>query len=85
MLIITYNSQNQSAKYPWVAYILHEGDYLPVRFHGETEEEAFFSAQAEWDKHEKERKANIKRLEEGRAKKAATLVRKKVLKNGQAG
>lgn len=76
--IVTYRSSNADDGREWAAYLVQpNGDYLPVRFHGVTEEDARFAAQAEWDKHEQERVANIARLEEGRRKAAETAARKK--------
>lgn len=77
MHIRTYHSANSPARMAWVAYIDQgEGDYLPVRFNGTTEAEARATAQAEWDKHEAEREANLARREEARRKAAETRARK---------
>ena len=78
MIIRTYRSHNAPESLVWAAYIdVGEGDYLPVRFQGKTEDEAISAAQAEWDKHEAERERNIASREEGRRKAAETRARKK--------
>jgi hypothetical protein len=77
MNIRTYCSENAPARMTWIAYIDQGfGDYLPVRFNGATEDEARAAAQAEWDKYEAEREANIARREEARRKAAETRARK---------
>lgn len=76
--VVTYHSANADDGREWAAYLVeHNGDYLPVRFHGATEDDARFAAQAEWEKHRAKREANIARREEGRRKAAETLARKK--------
>jgi len=76
--IVTYRSVNADDGREWLAYLVQpNGDYLPIRFHGATEDDARFAAQAEWDKHEAERAANIASREAGRRKAAETLARKK--------
>lgn len=77
--IVTYHSANADEGREWAAYLVEpNGDYLPVRFHGATEDDARFVAKAEWDKHEAEREANLARREEGRRKAAETRARKSV-------
>lgn len=77
--IATYSSDNADPQKRWLAFIVvPNGDYLPVRFQGSTEERATDLAQAEWDKHKAEREANEARREEGRRKAADALARKKV-------
>lgn len=76
--IVTYHSTNADDGREWAAYLVQpNGDYLPVRFHGATEDDARFAAQAEWDKHEAVRVETIANREEGRRKAAETLARKK--------
>ena len=76
--IVTYQSGNADAGKEWVSYLVQpNGDYLPVRFHGDTEGAARSAAQAEWDKHEAERIQNIARREEARRKAAETRSRKR--------
>lgn len=75
--IVTYRSDNAEPRRAWLAFIVEaNGDYLPVRFQGSTEEHARATAQAEWDKHRAEREANIAAREEGRRKAAETRARK---------
>lgn len=79
MIIRTYLSTNAPERLTWVAFIdMSNGDYLPVRFGGPTEESARAAAQAEWDKHEAERERNIAAREEGRRKAAETRARKTI-------
>lgn len=77
MKIVTYRSQNAPTGKEWMAYILLENEYLPVRFNGCTEDEAVELAKNEWDRHEEERERNIAAREEGRRKAAETRARKK--------
>lgn len=77
MNIVTYNSANSPSGKEWLAFIVLNGDYLPVRFTGVSEADVIGLAQAEWDKHEAEREANLKRREEGLRKAAETRARKK--------
>jgi hypothetical protein len=75
--IVTYHSANADNGKEWAAYLVQpNGDYLPVRFHGATEDDARLAAQAEWDKHEAERAENIARRETARIKAAETKARK---------
>lgn len=74
--IVTYHSVNAGPGKEWIAYIDSASGYLPVRFHGVTEEEASSAASAEWDKHEVERTANLARREAGHIKAAETKARK---------
>lgn len=75
--IVTYRSTNADDGRKWAAYLVQpNGDYLPVRFHGATEDDARFAAQAEWDKHEQERVRNLVRKEEASRKAAETKARK---------
>jgi hypothetical protein len=81
VIIRTYESGNSPDRLKWIAFIdMGEGDYMPVRFNGETEGAAISSAQAEWDKHQVERERNIAAREEGRRKAAETRERKKASK-----
>lgn len=77
MHIVTYNSDNAPKERRWLAFIVLDGEYLPVRFQGLTEAEAQDNAQAEWDKHEVERERNVAAREEGRRKAAETRERKR--------
>lgn len=74
--IVTYHSLNADPGKEWAAYIDSASGYLPVRFHGRTEDEASSAAWAEWDKHEVERLENLARREAGRIKAAETKARK---------
>lgn len=77
MEIRTYESANAPERLRWVAFIdMSNGDYLPVRFNGPTEADALATAQAEWDKHEATREANIASREAARLKAAETRARK---------
>ena len=81
MIIRTYKSENAPDRLTWIAFIdMGDGDYLPVRFSGASEDDAASAAQAEWDKHEAERERNIAAREEGRRKAAETRARKKTEK-----
>lgn len=74
--IITYHSVNADPGKEWAAYIDSPTGYLPVRFHGSTEEVAASAASAEWDKHEAERVENIARRAAARVKAAEAKARK---------
>lgn len=81
MKIWTYSSANADPGKEWVAWLVLPSGRLPVAFFAATEDKARNEAQAEWDKHEVEREANIRSREEGRAKAAATRARKKGAEN----
>ncbi|KKB80811.1 hypothetical protein VW35_00960 [Devosia soli] len=75
--VVTYQSTNADAGKEWIAFLtMPNGEYLPVRFQGATEDAASDAALAEWEKHRAEREANLARREEGRRKAAKTRSRK---------
>ena len=76
---VTYKSENAGEGKEWIAWILLNGEYLPVYFFGCSEGEACGKAMGEWEKHKEERERNIAAREEGRRKAVETRERKKAM------
>lgn len=74
--IVTYHSVNAVPDRAWVAYVDLGSDYLGIRFHGDTEEQAAGRASEFWEADRAKREETIANREEARRKAAETRARK---------